>query len=107
MKGGMSVVVLGLSISSAWGNGHATTYRALLRAFVERGHRVLFLERDVPWYAGNRDFEPDFCSFALYRDFRDLTRSRTELAAADAVIVGSFVPEGVRVGWWVQATATG
>ena len=46
---GLDVVVLGLSLSSAWGNGHATTYRALLKAFAARGHRVLFLERDMPW----------------------------------------------------------
>jgi len=44
----VKLVVLGLSLSSSWGNGHATTYRALLRAFARRGHEVLFLERDVP-----------------------------------------------------------
>ncbi len=47
----MHLVVLGLSLSSSWGNGHATTYRALLQAFAARGHRVTFLERDEPWYA--------------------------------------------------------
>ena len=48
---GMRIVILGLSITSSWGNGHATTYRALVRALAARGHDVLFLERDVPWYA--------------------------------------------------------
>ena len=47
----MKLVVLGLSLSSSWGNGHATTFRALLKSFARRGHQVLFLERDVPWYA--------------------------------------------------------
>ena len=51
----MKLVVLGLSLSSSWGNGHATTFRALLKSFARRGHQVLFLERDVPWYAGQRD----------------------------------------------------
>ena len=51
----MKLVVLGLSLSSSWGNGHATTFRALLKSFARRGHQVLFLERDVPWYAGARD----------------------------------------------------
>jgi spore maturation protein CgeB len=51
----LSIVVLGLSLSSSWGNGHATTYRALLRALAERGHDVLFLERSAPWYAAHRD----------------------------------------------------
>jgi spore maturation protein CgeB len=51
----MRIVVLGLSLSSSWGNGHATTFRALLRAFAARGHDILFLERDVPWYANQRD----------------------------------------------------
>ena len=48
----------GLSVTSSWGNGHATTYRSLIRGLAARGHRILFLERDAPWYAGNRD-EPN------------------------------------------------
>ena len=55
MTASMRLVVLGLSISSSWGNGHATTYRALLKALAARGHEILFLERDVPWYRNNRD----------------------------------------------------
>ena len=55
MTANLDIVVLGLSITSAWGNGHAVTYRGLVRELVRRGHRVLFLERDVPWYAENRD----------------------------------------------------
>ncbi len=48
----MKLVFLGLSFSSSWGNGHATTYRALLKGLHQLGHEVTFLERDVPWYAG-------------------------------------------------------
>jgi spore maturation protein CgeB len=104
----MKVVVLGLSLSSAWGNGHATTWRALLRACAADGHEILFLERDVPWYADHRDLlEPSFCRLAFYRDLSELARWRAELAAADAVIVGSFVPEGAAVGAWVQRVAGG
>ena len=104
----LRVVVLGLSLSSSWGNGHATTYRALLRAFAARGHAVLFLERDVPWYAGHRDMPaPDFCELALYPDLAALDAWRDAVAGADAVIVGSYVPEGVAVGRWAQEAARG
>ena len=104
----MKLVVLGLSLSSSWGNGHATTYRALLKAFAARGHDVLFLERDVPWYAPHRDLaEPDFCRLALYRGLVDLEDWRREIENADAVIVGSYVPDGVDVGRWVKDTAHG
>jgi spore maturation protein CgeB len=103
------LVVLGLSLSSSWGNGHATTYRSLLRAFAARGHAVKFLEREVAWYAGpHRDLaDPDFCRLAFYSDLRELERWRGEIEAADAVIVGSYVPDGVAVGRWAQRTATG
>lgn len=108
MTGGLNVIVLGLSLSSAWGNGHATTYRALLRAFATRGHRVTFLERDVPWYADHRDLaDPEYCHLAFYRDLEDLARWRDRIAAADAVIVGSYVPDGVAVGRFVQEAARG
>jgi nucleoside-diphosphate-sugar epimerase/spore maturation protein CgeB len=91
----LSVVVLGLSLSSAWGNGHATTYRALLKAVAARGHDVLFLEREQPWYAAHRDLgAPGYARLAFYRDLDDLGRFDTSIAAADAVIIGSFVPEG-------------
>ena len=86
----MKIVVLGLSLSSSWGNGHATTFRALLKAFAARGHEVLFLERDVPWYAPHRDLaDPDWCRLALYRDVDELHRWAGEIGQADAVIVGS------------------
>ncbi|MEH6665334.1 MAG: NAD-dependent epimerase/dehydratase family protein [Brevundimonas sp.] len=104
----MKLVVLGLSLSSSWGNGHATTYRALLNAFAARGHDVLFLERDVPWYAAHRDLtDPDFCRLELYRDLQDLERFADAVRQADAVIVGSFTPDGVAVGDWAMARASG
>ena len=105
----MKLVVLGLSLSSSWGNGHATTYRALLKAFAARGHETLFLERSVPWYAGTaRDLsDPDYCRLVFYDDLAGLDDHRGEIAAADAVIVGSYVPDGIAVGDLVQATARG
>jgi spore maturation protein CgeB len=104
----LRVVVLGLSLSSSWGNGHATTFRALLKAFAARGHDILFLERDVPWYASHRDLQdPDFCRLEFYSSLEELRRYHAVIADADAVIVGSYVPEGVAVGQWVQQTAKG
>ena len=104
----MRLVVLGLSLSSSWGNGHATTYRALLRAFAARGHAVLFLERDQPWYAGNRDLpEPGFCRLGLYDGLDGLRPHMGTIAGADAVLVGSYVPDGIAVARLVQGTARG
>jgi spore maturation protein CgeB len=103
------MVFLGLSITSSWGNGHATTYRALVRELSRRGHDVLFLERDVPWYAENRDLpRPPFGRTALYADVHELRRRFAgAVREADFVLVGSYVPEGVAVGEWVLATAQG
>jgi spore maturation protein CgeB len=105
----MRIVVLGLSITSSWGNGHATTYRGLLRELAARGHDVLFLERDVPWYASQRDLpHPAFCRVALYDSLDGLRQQHTgAVRGADLVIVGSYVPEGVAVGEWVCRTARG
>jgi spore maturation protein CgeB len=104
----MRLVVLGLSLSSSWGNGHATTFRALLKAFAARGHNILFLERDVPWYASARDHaDPDYCRLEYYSDLAALEQWRPEIEQADAVIVGSYVPEGVEVGRFVQTHARG
>ncbi|HEX2525819.1 MAG TPA: glycosyltransferase, partial [Geminicoccus sp.] len=105
----LDLVFVGLSLSSSWGNGHATTYRALLRGLAARGHKLLFLERDVPWYADNRDLpDPDFCELALYGSLDDLTtRFARRIAAADAVVVGSYVPDGIAVLDWVLDKANG
>jgi spore maturation protein CgeB len=104
----MKLVVLGLSLSSSWGNGHATTFRGLLEQFAARGHDILFLERDVPWYASQRDLtDPDYCRLAYYNSLEDLRNWSREIERADAVIVGSYVPEGVQVGRFVQGTARG
>jgi spore maturation protein CgeB len=107
--GTMRFVVCGLSITSSWGNGHATTYRGLIQALAARGHDILFLERDVPWYARNRDLaDPKYCRVELYSGLEELRdRFRGEVRRADAVIVGSYVPDGVAVGKWVTTTARG
>ena len=106
---GLRIVVLGLSITSSWGNGHATTYRSLLRETVARGHQVQFLERDVPWYASSRDAPGDSpVEVSLYGSLEELRdRFADTIAQADAVIVGSYVPDGVEVGAWVQTQAGG
>jgi spore maturation protein CgeB len=105
----MDLVVIGLTLSSSWGNGHATTYRALLGAFAAQGGRVTFLERDVPWYAAHRDMPaPEFARLHLYADLPDLrSRFARRVREADAVLVGSYVPEGVAVIDWVLGTARG
>ncbi|MBB2972358.1 spore maturation protein CgeB [Mesorhizobium sp. RMAD-H1] len=106
MAGPFTLVVLGLSLSSSWGNGHATTWRALLRGLREEGHRILFLERDVPWYAEHRDLpDPDFCTLEFYSGIDDLRRYLPAIRNADAVIVGSFVPEGVKIIDFVASAA--
>ncbi len=105
----LDIVILGLSITSSWGNGHATTYRGLVRELSKRGHRILFLERDAPWYADNRDMpSPPWGETQLYanlEEFKD--RFQSEVRSADLVIVGSYVPEGVEAGRWVTSTARG
>jgi spore maturation protein CgeB len=109
MSATLRVVILGLSVTSSWGNGHATTYRGLIRGLSARGHDILFLERDLPWYAENRDLpRPPGCRVELYASHRDLRdRFEAEVKDADLVIVGSYVPEGVAIGEWVTRTARG
>ncbi|HEY3521496.1 MAG TPA: glycosyltransferase [Rhodanobacteraceae bacterium] len=109
MIASLDIVILGLSMRSSWGNGHATTYRALTRALRRRGHHVRFLERDVHWYAENEDAPDDLEScIGLYGSIERLQDERAdEVAQADLVIVGSYVPQGIEIGEWVQRTAGG
>jgi spore maturation protein CgeB len=105
----MKLVVFGLSITSSWGNGHATTYRGLLREMAKRGHEVLFLERDASWYAQNRDLPaPSFCRTVLYSSLDEVFQGYgPEVRDADCVIVGSYVKQGIEVGEWVTRNAKG
>ena len=105
----LNIVIIGLSVTSSWGNGHATTYRALLEALASRGHHVTFLERDVPWYRGHRDLtKPSNWTVKLYQSLQDIPRRYTSLIRdANLVILGSYVPDGVAIAEWVTAHAQG
>lgn len=105
----MKIVVFGLSITSSWGNGHATTYRGLLREMAKRGHELLFFERDADWYAQNRDLpQPPYCRTVLYCSLPDLlAQYEAVICGADCVIVGSYVEQGIELGRWVTQKAKG
>lgn len=104
-----SVVFIGLSITSSWGNGHATTYRSLIKGLAQQGVKVLFLEQDVPWYAPHRDLkEFPYARIKLYSSVSELKKNYSaEIRNADLVIVGSYVQKGTEVIDWVQKTAGG
>lgn len=105
----LSIVVIGLSVTSSWGNGHATTYRALIEALARRGHRITFLERDVPWYRDHRDLtKPSAWNVELYQSLLDIPRRFGRLIRdADLVIVGSYVPDGIAIAEWTTTHARG
>lgn len=105
----MKLTVIGLSITSSRSNGHATIFRALLKAFRDRGHQIDFLEKNVPYYARHRDLaDPDFCNVILYKDFNELKEEHSDIIRkADAVMVGSYVQEGVAVNELVFSIAEG
>jgi spore maturation protein CgeB len=93
----MKFVVFGLTVSSAWGNGHATLWRGLCRALASRGHRVVFFEKDVPYYASTRDLDAlPRGRLILYESFEQARPlAKAELAGADVAIVTSYCPDGV------------
>lgn len=92
----MKIVIFGLTVSSSWGNGHATLWRALIAALGRRGHRVVFFERDVPYYAGHRDLvDLPGGQLVLYDDWREtVTLARRELTDAEVGMVTSYCPDG-------------
>jgi spore maturation protein CgeB len=93
----MKLVIFGLTISSSWGNGHATLWRGLMRALTSLGHSVTFFERDVPYYASNRDLWETWsgAELILYDDWRNVAaKAIREITLADAAIVTSYCPDG-------------
>jgi spore maturation protein CgeB len=103
----MKIVVFGLTISSSWGNGHATLWRGLFRALARRGHRLVFFEHDVPYYATNRDLsEVPGGELRLYPDWSSIRRvAEREVADADVAIVTSYCPHGIAATELVLAAA--
>ena len=93
----MKIVIFGLSISSAWGNGHATTFRALCKSLHGRGHDLVFFEHNAEWYEHNRDLpEPPFCTLKIFEDWNEILPTvRAELRDADVAIVGSYFSDGI------------
>jgi spore maturation protein CgeB len=93
----MKIVIFGLTVSSSWGNGHATLWRGLIRALAKRGHRVVFFEKDVPYYAASRDFfEIPGGELVLYQDWADIRqRAEAELVDADVAMATSYCPDGI------------
>lgn len=84
----MKLVIFGLSVSSAWGNGHATR-RGILRALAVRGHDVVFFERDTPFYAAHRDMpRGEGYEIVVYPSWEEVaSRARREIDDAQVAIV--------------------
>jgi spore maturation protein CgeB len=95
----LKITLFGLTLSSSWGNGHATPYRAILRALKRMRHDVTFYEKDVEYYRRHRDLNaPEFCKLVLYPDWAEVrTHALQEASESDAVIVGSYSPDGQRI----------
>ncbi|GGG21722.1 CgeB family protein [Pontibacter amylolyticus] len=103
----MNIVILGLSITTSWGNGHATTYRNLVRALHANAHHTLFLERKPTQRTAPDLGEPDFCQLGTYASLEQLRQYTEQVREADLVIVGSSLAEGNAIGKWVIETAKG
>src|SRR5215212_4088170 len=97
VKAKKKIVIFGLTVSSSWGNGHATLWRALLRSLTSHGHSAVFFERDVPYYASARDLHQGLgYELVLYRDWSEaLPLAEKALADADAGIVTSYCPDAL------------
>ena len=95
----MKITIFGLTLSSSWGNGHATPYRAILRALGKQGHEVAFYEKDAPYYAAHRDLpSPDFCELRLYDKWENIKSTAVQEAlTSDIVLNASYCPEGAEI----------
>ena len=93
----MKIVIFGLTVSSSWGNGHATLWRGLIKALTRRGCRIVFFERDVSYYAEARDMHAvEGGELVFYTDWNEARmRAESEIADADVALVTSFCPDGI------------
>lgn len=95
----MRFTIFGLSLSSSWGNGHATPYRSLIRALHAQGHSVSFFERDNIYYARHRDFAScDYCHLTIYPAWESIRlRALAAAAESDVVFTSSYLSEGSQI----------
>ena len=93
----MKIVIFGLTISSSWGNGHATVWRSLCRQLINRGHEIVFFERDVPYYATHRDLRTiDGGTLRIHESWNEIVEiAERELRDADVGIVTSYCPDAI------------
>lgn len=106
----MHIVIFGLTISSSWGNGHATLWRSLVKAMLRRGHTVTFYEKSVPYYAQERDLDelPDGGRLRLYGNLEDIREeARRELDSADLALSTSYCPDGPQAAELILASRAG
>lgn len=96
----MKLVIFGLTVSSSWGNGHATLWRGLQRALAQRGWQVVFFERDLPYYADNRDLDAlPGGELVIYPDWDHVeATARRHVREADVAMVTSYCPDGIAAG---------
>jgi len=100
----MKLVILGLAITSSWGNERATSYRGLVRELVALGDDVLFVERDMLWYAARDLPSRHYGRTQLYLSLNQLKdRFASDIGEAHFVRVGSYVPSGVALCEWAIA----
>ena len=103
----MKLVIFGLTVSSSWGNGHATLWRGLCNALSARGHKVTFFERDVSYYANHRDLvAPETFTLKLYDDWaKTSVEANRAVGEADAAIVTSYCPDAAAASDLVLASS--
>jgi spore maturation protein CgeB len=104
----MRIAIFGLTVSSSWGNGHATLWRGLIKALARMGHSVTFFEKDVPYYANERDFtEVPGGELVLYESWQSVCRKAAEaIAEADIAIVTSYCPNAIEAGELIAEKAS-
>ncbi len=106
----LKFAIFGLTVSSSWGNGHATLWRGLIRALTEQGHEVVFFERDVPYYASARDLHRlgDGAELILYPDWESVSeRASAEVRRADVAMVTSYCPDAIQASDLILEEAPG
>src|SRR5919112_2903458 len=93
----MKLVIFGLTISSSWGNGHATVWRGLCCELARLGHQIIFFEKNVAYYAAHRDFlDIPGGKLILYDTWSEaLSHAQQHLADADVAMVTSYCPDGI------------